>query len=161
MHIILQGTKEKMLREKDGDMCGRHELSETGEGKGGESETGEERVRQEREREERVRQEREREERVRQERVKEERERKERVRQEREREERVKEESETGEKKGRKQQQQRLFQSPVRIYVPCVVSSTGRIATSKKIKEGSIISISDHGGCAPTLENNSGPDIGI
>ena len=32
---------EKMLREKDGDMCGRHELSETGEGKGGESETGE------------------------------------------------------------------------------------------------------------------------
>ena len=128
---------EKMLREKDGDMCGRHELSETGEGKGGESETGEG-----------------------------ESETGEGKGGESETGEGKGGESETGEKKGRKkrkqqQQQQGLFPSPVRIYVPCVVSSTGRIATSKKRKEGSIISISDHGGCAPTLENNSGPDLGI
>ena len=78
------------------------------------------------------------------------------MRQERVKEERVRQERKKDVK--RKQQQQGLFPSPVRIYVPCVVSSTGRIATSK---EGSIISISDHGGCAPTLENNSGPDLGI
>ena len=135
---------EKMLREKDGDMCGRHELSETGEGKGGESETGEGKGG---------------------EREKGESETGEGKGGESETGEGKGGESETGEKKGRKkrkqQQQQGLFPSPVRIYVPCVVSSTGRIATSKKRKEGSIISISDHGGCAPTFENNSGPDLGI
>ena len=35
------GTKLREREEKDGDMCGRRELSETAEGKAGESETGE------------------------------------------------------------------------------------------------------------------------
>ena len=153
---------EKMLREKDGDMCGRHELSETGEGKGGESETGE----GESETGEGKGGESETGEGKGGEREKGESETGEGKGGESETGEGKGGESETGEKKGRKkrkqQQQQGLFPSPVRIYVPCVVSSTGRIATSKKRKEGSIISISDHGGCAPsTLENNSGPDLGI
>ena len=58
-------------------------------------------------------------------------------------------ESETGERK----QQQGLFQSPVRIYV----SSTGRIATSKKAP---LFPSVTNGGSAPTLEKNSGPDLG-
>ena len=153
---------EKMLREKDGDMCGRHELSETGEGKGGESETGEGKG-GESETGEGKGGESETGEGKGGEREKGESETGEGKGGESETGEGKGGERETGEKKGRKKrkQQQGLFPSPVRIYVPCVVSSTGRIATSKKRKEGSIISISDHGGCAPTFENNSGPDLGI
>ena len=125
-----------MLREKDGDMCVRHELSETGEGKGGESETGEGKG-GESETGEGKGGESETGEGKGGEREKVESETGE-GKGESETGEGKGGESETGEKKGRKkrkqQQQQGLFPSPVRIYVPCVASSTGRIATSKKRK---------------------------
>ena len=122
-----------MLREKDGDMCVRHELSETGEGKGGESETGEGKG-GESETGEGKGGESETGEGKGGEREKGESETGEGKGGESETGEGKGGESETGEKKGRKkrkQQQQGLFPSPVRIYV---ASSTGRIATSKKRK---------------------------